>query len=78
MAEWYVIYTKDGCQMCLRTKELLQVMGTDYYEEILPDKDDWIVPTVFLEEDYIGGYNSLQKHFNKRITNGSKKKQRSH
>jgi glutaredoxin len=74
MAEWYTIYTKDGCKLCLKAKELLQVMGVDFYEEILPKDDKFPTPTIFIEDSFIGDYFSLKNHFNKRLYNGSKKK----
>lgn len=73
MAQWFVIYTKDGCRMCLKTLELLQVMGADYYEEVLPNNDDWPVPQVFLEENHVGGYIELQEYLNRGTKHGSKK-----
>ena len=76
MTLWYVVYTKDDCHTSVRTKELLQVMGADYYEEVLPQNDDWPTPLVFLEESYVGGYEDLRNHFYKRIDNVKKKKQK--
>lgn len=73
MAEWYTIYTKDDCKWCVKAKELLQVMGLDYYEKDLNNPkyfEEWkalgvkTVPQVMKEEVLIGGYEKLRKYLN--------------
>jgi hypothetical protein len=76
MAQWYVLYTKMNCHLSQKTRELLQVMGCDYFEEVLSDNDEWETPVVFLEEDIIGDYKSLQNHFKRKIKNGKTAKKK--
>jgi glutaredoxin len=72
---WYIIYTKDDCKWCVKAKELLQVMGIDYYEKDLSNPkyfEEWkalgvkTVPQVMKEETLIGGYEKLERHLNVR------------
>lgn len=74
MALWYTLYTKMNCSKSTLTRELLQIMGADYYEVVLDLDDEWEVPVVFLEEDYIGGYKELRKHFTRSTKNAKKTK----
>lgn len=73
MALWYRLYIKDNCPVSIRTRELLQVMGADYYEfNITKDTQEahylrsygiTTFPQVFIEETLIGGYDELKIHF---------------
>jgi thioredoxin reductase (NADPH) len=69
-----VIYSKDDCPYCDRAKTLLETKQIEY-EEIKVGKDitreEFLekfpnvrtVPQIYLDESYIGGYDSLVKHF---------------
>ena len=74
----FVIYTTTAfhCKWCSKLKDLLRVYGYDYYEKDLiepKNKEEFVdqgfrtVPQVFIEEKYIGGYEStrdyLRMHF---------------
>jgi len=73
MALWYILYTKNDCPVCTTTRELLQVMGADYYEfnvEEDPSELRYLeslglksFPQVFFESRRIGGLKELEHHF---------------
>lgn len=67
----YTIYTREGCEFCVKAKQLLQEKGIKYEEHIL-NKDysikslkavsgDTKVPQVFADGVRIGGYDSLKE-----------------
>jgi len=72
LTEWYKLYTRKDppCEWCQKARELLQVMGKDYYEiditepgvkEMFSERGFRTVPQVFKEDKHIGGYNALQE-----------------
>ncbi len=72
MQKKVVIYTTQGCPYCADAKELLNKKGVKY-EEIQVDKDPnklaemmklsqkRSVPQIFIDQESIGGFDSLSK-----------------
>jgi glutaredoxin len=71
-----IIWTKYHCTYCDMAKKLLEQQGIKFEERKIGDgytKEELLevvpnarsVPQIFLNEDYIGGYNELQKHLTK-------------
>jgi glutaredoxin len=73
------IYTKENCPYCVSAKALMEKLGIDYTEISAPDnlealmtriEESWnprpkTVPQIFLDEEYVGGYDKLRAKFNK-------------
>ena len=68
-----VIYTTSTCPYCKMAKELLKQKGIDYEERMLEFGSDELlelvkktnhrtVPQIFFGEEFIGGYDDLQKY----------------
>ena len=66
-----VIWSKRSCTFCEQAKSLLKSKGIEYEERKIGDgwtKEELLeavptartVPQVFLEEEYIGGYQELK------------------
>lgn len=71
-----IVWTKDSCAYCIQTKQLLDTKGIMYEERKIGS--DWTkeqlleavptartVPQIFLDEQYVGGYQELRQ----RLTN---------
>ena len=67
-----IVWSKDQCPYCTQAKALLESKGIEYEERNINngwDKDDLLeavptarsVPQIFLDEEYIGGFNELRK-----------------
>ena len=63
---------KPPCHFCVRAKSMLDYYGVEYEEKLLDDinhliefKDNYPnikqVPAIFIDDEYIGGYNELEK-----------------
>lgn len=63
---------KPPCQFCVQAKSMLDYYGVEYEEKLLDDinhliefKDNYPnikqVPAIFIDDEYIGGYNELEK-----------------
>jgi glutaredoxin 3 len=74
----YTIYTKTTCSFCVAAKELLNTKNATYQEKnieipenraellaLLPEAK--IVPQIYLNDNYIGGYTSLVVFLNQSI-----------
>jgi glutaredoxin len=73
------IYTKENCPYCVSAKALMEKLGIDYTEISAPDNLEALmtrieesgnprpktVPQIFLDEEYVGGYDKLRAKFNK-------------
>lgn len=70
-----IIWSKDNCHFCDQAKNLLRVRNIAYEERNI--NHDWTreqlleavpsartVPQIFLDDQYIGGFNELRKHLN--------------
>jgi glutaredoxin 3 len=69
-----VVWSKNSCPFCDSAKELLTLKGYEIEERIVGDPytiEDLIaavpdarsVPQIFIEEQYIGGFDRLKEHF---------------
>jgi glutaredoxin 3 len=67
-----IVWSKDQCPYCVQAKALLESKGIEYEERNINNgwgKDDLLeavptarsVPQIFLDEEYIGGFNELRK-----------------
>lgn len=67
-----IIWSKDQCAFCEQAKALLDSKGIEY--EVRNIMHDWTreqlleavpnartVPQIFLDEEYVGGFNELRK-----------------
>ena len=63
---------KPPCQFCVRAKSMLDYYGVEYEEKLLDDTNNLIefkdnypnikhVPAIFIDDEYIGGYNELEQ-----------------
>jgi len=77
------IYSKDDCNFCEQTKQLLRVhkreyieykLGEDFTREILLSKfpEAKTFPVVVVDGFHIGGFNDLQRQLNEQ-TNDTRK-----
>ena len=69
-----IVWSKDQCPYCVQAKALLESRGIEYEERNINngwDKEDLMaavpnartVPQIFLDEQLIGGFTELRKHF---------------
>ena len=69
-----IVWSKDQCPYCDQAKNLLKMKGIEFEERNINngwDKEDLLaavpgartVPQIFLDEQLIGGFNELRKHF---------------
>jgi glutaredoxin 3 len=70
------VWSKDQCPYCVQAKALLESKGIEYEErnimhgtytkeqllEAVPTARS--VPQIFLDEEYVGGFNELRKKLN--------------
>jgi glutaredoxin 3 len=67
-----IVWSKDQCPYCVQAKSLLESKGIEYEERNV--SKDWTkeqlleavptartLPQIFLEEEYVGGFNELRK-----------------
>lgn len=70
------VWSKNACPFCDQAKGLLKMKGIEYEERNI--NKDWTreqlleavptartLPQVFLDDNYIGGFTELKKHFEK-------------
>lgn len=70
-----IIWSKDQCAFCEQAKILLESRGIEY--EVRNISKDWTreqlleavpaarsVPQIFLDEEYVGGFDQLRKKLN--------------
>jgi glutaredoxin len=72
-----IVWSKDACPYCDQAKALLKMKGIEFEERKIGydgwDRDDLLeavpnartVPQIFLDEQLIGGFQELKKHFEK-------------
>lgn len=69
-----IVWSKNNCPYCDQAKNLLKLKGIEYEERNINngwDREDLLaavpgartVPQVFLNEQLIGGFTELRKHF---------------
>ena len=70
-----VVWSKDSCPFCLQAKALLQQKGIETEERNITQgtwtKEQLLeavptaktLPQIFLDDNYIGGFTELRKHF---------------
>ena len=70
-----VVWSKDNCPYCVQAKNLLQLKGIEFEERNIT-QGTWTreqllesvpnartLPQIFLDEELIGGFQELKKHF---------------
>ena len=70
-----ILWSKDQCAFCEQAKNLLEARGIEY--EVRNIMHDWTreqlleavpnartVPQIFLDDEYVGGFNELRKKLN--------------
>ena len=70
-----IVWSKDQCAFCEQAKGLLEMKGIAY--EVRNIQHEWTreqlleavptartVPQIFLDEEYVGGFNELRKKLN--------------
>lgn len=71
-----IVWSKYHCPYCDQAKALLKAKGIDFEEKKIGDgytKEDLLeavptartVPQIFLDDELIGGFTELKKHFEK-------------
>jgi glutaredoxin len=81
-----IVWSKTSCPYCVQAKTLLTQKGYEIEERLIGNgytKEQLLesvpmartVPQIFLEGEYIGGYEDLVKHFEKNIVKTSVQKQ---
>jgi len=70
-----VVWSKDNCPYCVQAKNLLQLKGIEFEERNITQgtwtKEQLLesvpnartLPQIFLDEELIGGFTELKKHF---------------
>ena len=71
-----IVWSKLNCPFCVQAKALLEMKGIKYEERNV--QEDWTkeqlleavptartLPQIFLDDNYIGGFTELKKHFEK-------------
>ena len=71
-----IVWSKLNCPFCVQAKALLEMKGIEYEERNV--QEDWTkeqlleavptartLPQIFLDDNYIGGFTELKKHFEK-------------
>ncbi len=78
-----IVWTQANCSYCEQAKSLLTLKGIPFEVRIVNGKD-WTkeqllsavpgarsVPQVFLNENYVGGFNELKKYFEREPHNAN-------
>lgn len=76
------LYTKNGCPFCVNAKTLLAIKGVEIVEYNIQTEEGKkeelmeacasinvvprTVPQIWLDDNYIGGFDQLKAHFDKR------------
>ena len=71
-----IVWSKNSCPYCVQAKALLEMKGIEYEERNV--QEDWTkeqllesvptartLPQIFLDDNYIGGFTELKRHFEK-------------
>ena len=69
-----IVWSKNHCPYCDQAKNLLKLKGIEYEERNINDgwdKEDLLaavpnartVPQIFLDDELVGGFTELRKHF---------------
>jgi glutaredoxin len=71
-----IVWSKDACPFCVQAKALLEMKGIEFEERNV--QHEWTkeqlleavptartLPQIFLDDNYIGGFTELKKHFEK-------------
>ena len=71
-----IVWSKNQCPYCDQAKALLKIKGIEFEERNV--QKDWTkeqlleavptartLPQIFLDDNYIGGFTELKKHFEK-------------
>ena len=69
-----IVWSKNQCPYCTQAKALLESRGIEYEERNIEDgwdKEDLLaavptartLPQIFLDDQLIGGFTELRKHF---------------
>ena len=69
-----IIWSKENCSYCVQAKNLLKLKNIEFEERNI--QKDWTreqlleaiptaktLPQIFLDDNYIGGFTELRKHF---------------
>jgi glutaredoxin len=69
-----IVWSKNACPFCVQAKALLKSKGIEFEERNV--QEDWTkeqlleavptartLPQIFLDDNYIGGFAELRKHF---------------
>jgi len=69
-----IVWSKNACPFCVQAKALLESKGIEFEERNV--QEDWTkeqlleavpaartLPQIFLDDNYIGGFTELHKHF---------------
>jgi len=69
-----IVWSKDSCPFCVQAKSLLKQKNIEFEERNI--NHDWTkdqlleavptartLPQIFLDDNYIGGFTELRKHF---------------
>ena len=72
-----IVWSKDSCPFCVQAKALLDSRGIEYEERNV--SQNWskeqlleavptarTLPQIFLDEQYVGGFQELRKHLSER------------
>jgi glutaredoxin 3 len=71
-----IVWSKNHCPYCDQAKALLKMKGVEYEERNINngwDREDLLaavpnartVPQIFLDDELVGGFTELKKHFEK-------------
>jgi glutaredoxin 3 len=69
-----IVWSKENCTFCVQAKNLLKLKNIEFEERNI--QKDWTreqlleaiptaktLPQIFLDDNYIGGFTELRKHF---------------
>jgi len=69
-----IVWSKNACPFCVQAKALLESKGIEFEERNV--QENWTkeqlleavptartLPQIFLDDNYIGGFTELRKHF---------------
>ena len=69
-----IVWSKENCPFCVQAKNLLKLKNIEFEERNI--QKDWTreqlleaiptaktLPQIFLDDNYIGGFTELRKHF---------------
>lgn len=81
-----IVWSKPSCPYCIMAKKLLEKKGYTIEERVVGfgfTKDQLLeavpnartVPQIFLDDEYVGGYDNLVEHFESKIVKTSVQQQ---